>query len=80
MAVVYEKDGKRYVCQIYGAVPTALRPDRVEQVGPVVLRGFERGAQAAVSWSSGGRMCVFSGEAPVEELLAVVRRRIQPPV
>jgi anti-sigma factor RsiW len=77
VAVVYDKDGKRYVCQIYAAVPTSLHPDRVEQVGPVLMRGFERGDQAAVSWSSGGRTCVFSGEAPVGELLAVVRQRLQ---
>lgn len=77
VAVVYERDGKRYVCQIYAAVPTALQPDRVEQVGPVLMRGFERGEQAAVSWSSGGRTCVFSGEVPVDELLAVVRQRLQ---
>lgn len=77
VAVVYEKDGKHYVCQIFGAGPAPGQPDAVEAVGGLLLRGYEDGPRSAVSWTGGGRMCVFSGEAPLGDLFAVVRRRVR---
>jgi hypothetical protein len=77
IVVTYEKDGQRYHCRIYGASPTRSVPDETRVVRGVVLRGFDDGAGGGVvAWTGAGRTCLFSGPAPVAELLAVVAARL----
>lgn len=77
VAVVYTKDGQRFVCQIFGAMITSSNPDRVEQVQGVTLRGFSDGDNALVAWTSGTRTCIFSGPASLDALFAEAAARIQ---
>ncbi len=78
VAVVYEKDGKRFVCQIYAAEVSHSRPDRVRRVRGVTLRGFQQEGASVVAWTAGSRTCLFSGEAPLDTLLAEAAARLSP--
>jgi anti-sigma factor RsiW len=77
VALVYEKDGQRYVCQIYANLRTHSRPDQTVEVQGVRVRGFQDGARGVVEWSAGGRTCLFSGPGDVSALMAVVSDRIR---
>ena len=77
VVLVYERDGRRYTCQIYSARVTSSRPDVVQDASGVVVRGFQEGELGVVSWTAGGRTCLFSGPAPVAELMAFVTERIE---
>ena len=80
VVLTYERDGQRYHCRIHAAFQTGGVPDAVVDAGGVRLRGFERGPGASVvSWTSGGRTCLFSGPLPLRELLAVTAMRVDPP-
>lgn len=76
VAAVYEKDGKRYVCQIYADAGAHGIPDEVRTVRGTTLRGYRQGSASIVSWVGGGRLCVFGGEARLDELFAVVSARL----
>jgi len=77
VSLVYEKDGQRYVCQIYANLRTQSRPDRMVEVQGVRVRGFQDGSRGIVEWSAGGRTCLFSGPGDVSALMAVVTDRIR---
>jgi hypothetical protein len=79
VVLTYEKDGQRFHCRIHAAFQTGGRPDAVVDAGGVLLRGFERGPDASVvSWTNGGRTCLFSGPVPVQEMLAMTAMRVNP--
>jgi anti-sigma factor RsiW len=76
VAVIYEKDGERYVCQIQLVRPTHGLPDDTTEAAGTVLRAYKSENGAVVSWFGGGRWCVFGGPASPEALLAMVGQRI----
>lgn len=77
VVVTYEKDGQRFHCRIYGAFQTGTVPLETRTVNGVVLRGFDDGAGGGVvAWTAKGRTCLFSGPAPVGELLALIEMRV----
>jgi hypothetical protein len=79
VVLTYEKDGQRFHCRIHAGFQTGTVPDAVRVANGVVLRGFEDGAGGSVvSWSGGGRTCLFSGPAPLDDLLAMVAMRVDP--
>jgi len=76
VAVVYEKDGQRFVCQIQLATPTQAAPEATTTAAGVVLRAYSSTDGAVVSWHQGGRWCLFGGPADASELLAMVKKRM----
>ena len=76
VAVVYEKDGKRFVCQIQLAVPTRSAPEHTDSAAGTVLRAYSSDTGSVVSWKEGSRWCLFGGPVASGELLAMVRQRL----
>ncbi len=75
--VVYEKDGKRYVCQMYNGVAPKDTPVATRSVDGRVLRAYEDGDLAVVVWREAGMVCLFSGHAPPDQLLAMVAAKLR---
>lgn len=79
VVITYEKDGERFHYRIHTAFQTGTAPDAVVDAGGVLLRGFGRGPDASVvSWTSGGRTCLFSGPLPLQDMLAIIAIRVNP--
>lgn len=76
IAIVYEREGQRFVCQIQLAPPTYGAPSATDVAAGVVLRAYQTEAGAIVSWRDGGRWCVFGGPVSTERLLAMVKMRM----
>jgi len=76
VAIVYEKNGQRFVCQIQLAAPTSVAPDKTATAEGVVLRAYTGDSGAVVSWNQGGRWCLFGGPADTDALLAMVQMRM----
>lgn len=75
-AVVYTDGERRYVCQMFGGVAPTDPPALVEQVGAHTLRVYQVGELSVVVWQEGGMVCLFSGERPPAELLAMVQAKL----
>lgn len=76
VAVVYERDGERFVCQIQLVRPTHGQPHSTDSAGGVVLRAYRTDHGSVVSWFQGGRWCVFGGPAEPVAMLAMVKARM----
>lgn len=76
VAVVYARDGRRFVVQIYPDAGWGGRPDQVVRTRRALLRGFDGGAESVVSWSANGRLWLFSGPESLDRLLAMVAVRM----
>ena len=76
VAVVYERDGERFVCQIQLARPTYGAPDATDLANGTVLRAYRTDQGAIVSWFGGGRWCVFGGPSEPIAMLELVKARM----
>ncbi|RME20333.1 MAG: hypothetical protein D6798_20715 [Deltaproteobacteria bacterium] len=75
--VVYEKDGQRFVCQMFpGSAPRDM-PVATRRVAGRTLRAYVDGDLAVVVWREAGMVCLFSGRAPPETLLAMVQAKLE---
>jgi len=76
VAVVYERDGERFVCQIQLQPPTHGAPIATDTAKGVVLRAYRTHSGAIVSWYQGGRWCVWGGPAEPMAMLSMVKMRM----
>lgn len=76
VAIIYEKDGQRFVCQIQLVPPTTAAPEKTATVAGVVLRAYTSDSGSIVTWHHGGRWCVFGGPVDSDTLLAMVQTRM----
>ncbi|NOY25932.1 MAG: hypothetical protein GXP62_08685 [Oligoflexia bacterium] len=75
--LVYQgQGGHRYVCQLYSGAPPTDPPDAVRHVAGTTLRGFQRGNLGVVVWQAYGMFCMFTGDGPVDQLLAMISKRV----
>jgi|GEM_PF-3126116 len=77
--LVYERDGQRFVCQMYGGEASQGAPAALATVGGHLLRAYQAGPTSVVVWEAFGMICLFSGELPAQELLAVAIQRVGGP-
>lgn len=73
--ILYEKDGVRYVCQVYRALP-AMSPLATQKVGASTVRSYQHGELGLVLFDGPGVMCVFSGLQPADRIMAMVVERL----
>jgi len=77
-AVVYERDGVLYVCQMWTHTGALAPPDEIANLHGFTVRGFEGGGRSLAVWRMPSMICVFSADVELPALLAVVDERLAP--
>lgn len=79
VAVVYERDGVRYLCQMYRELAATRPAETVVDMGDLRIEAWREGDVSLAAWNAPGMVCVFSARVPLAQLLAVVQERVRLP-
>lgn len=77
-AIEYRVGDLRLLCQMWVGLDEPRRSEMTRQVADVQLDGYHADGVSLVMWHVGEMLCVMTADIPLDQLMALVERRVSP--